>query len=534
MAKSMKTPGVYINELNAFGDAVVPVPTAVPVFIGYTGQTEYNGKSLVNRAVKITSFAEFQTIFGNTPPLVQFSMEKLETPAFAMDDATNKTVAQNDYNDLMAKIKNVDFKHNNFALTLVPTSVNYRLYSSVKFFYENGGGYCYIFSVGGYDNKPMEIKLFEDALDILKKEPEPTIVVIPDAIEIADSTVTDKSDLSKIYADCYSLQSQMINHCGAMENRVAILDIPRGYIEMQGGETSIDFFRDKVEPTQQKYNSYATAYYPWLHTTVLQISDVSYQNIQKESQDVIKELINIDDPKGVMTAYIDNLFTVDSKSPTQDEAHSALMNLSPAYKLVMEGILKHLNLMAPSGAMAGIYTMVDNNEGVWVAPANVGIQSVITPAIQITSDMQEDINVPIDGKSICAIRIFVGRGVLVWGARTLDGNSNDFRYINVRRTLIYIEQSVKAACKAYVYAPNDSSTWTNVSSMVSNFLTGLWKQGGIIGPKPVDAFAVSVGLGSTMTHDDIMNGIMRVSVKVAVSHPADFFDITFQQEMQKG
>ena len=74
----------------------------------------------------------------------------------------------------------------------------------------------------------------------------------------------------------------------------------------------------------------------------------------------------------------------------------------------------------------------------------------------------------------------------------------------------------------------------NVESMISNFLNDLWKQGGLVGPKPSDAFSVSVGLGSTMTGEDILLGIMRVAVKVAVSHPAEFISITFQQEMQKG
>ena len=147
--------------------------------------------------------------------------------------------------------------------------------------------------------------------------------------------------------------------------------------------------------------------------------------------------------------------------------------------------------------------------------------------------MQEDLNVPLDGKSVCAIRAFKGMGNMVWGARTLDGNSNDWRYVNVRRTLIYLEQSIKEAAKAYVFAPNDASTWVNVKSMISNFLTGVWKQGGLVGPKPADAYSVSVGLGTTMTNDDIQQGIMRVMVKVAVSHPAEFIEITFQQQMQK-
>jgi phage tail sheath protein FI len=183
--------------------------------------------------------------------------------------------------------------------------------------------------------------------------------------------------------------------------------------------------------------------------------------------------------------------------------------------------------------MAGIYTAVDNAEGVWKAPANVAVQSVISPTVKIDHDMQEDLNVPLDGKAVCAIRAFQGMGIMVWGARTLDGNSNDWRYINVRRTLIFLEQSIKDAAKTYVFAPNDASTWVTVKSMISNFLTGVWKQGGLVGPKPGDAFFVHLGLGTTMTAEDIRNGILRVQVGVAVSHPAEFIVFTFEQQMQK-
>ena len=85
----------------------------------------------------------------------------------------------------------------------------------------------------------------------------------------------------------------------------------------------------------------------------------------------------------------------------------------------------------------------------------------------------------------------------MWGARTLDGNSNDFRYIQVRRTLIYIEQSVKLALDQFVFAANDGNTWVTVKSMISNFLQGLWSQGGLMGATASEAYSVEVGLGST-------------------------------------
>ncbi|HEX5793372.1 MAG TPA: phage tail sheath C-terminal domain-containing protein, partial [Rheinheimera sp.] len=137
------------------------------------------------------------------------------------------------------------------------------------------------------------------------------------------------------------------------------------------------------------------------------------------------------------------------------------------------------------------------------------------------------------GKSVNAIRTFIGEGTLVWGARTLDGNSLDWRYISVRRTMIMLEESIRLGTKAYVFENNTASTWVTIKSMIRNFLTGIWKRGGLAGASPEDAFSVSVGLGETMTSEDILEGILRVTVMVALIRPAEFIEITFQQQMQK-
>ena len=192
-----------------------------------------------------------------------------------------------------------------------------------------------------------------------------------------------------------------------------------------------------------------------------------------------------------------------------------------------------VNLLPPSALMAGVFTTVDNTRGVWKAPANVSLAGVVSPSVNISHDEQEDLNVTPQGKSINAIRAFTGEGVLVWGARTLDGNSLDWRYINVRRTMIMLEESIRLANKAYVFEPNVANTWVTIKSMISNFLNGIWKRGGLAGATPEDAFAVFVGLGETMTPEDILEGILRVTVLVAISRPAEFIEITFQQQMQK-
>ena len=175
----------------------------------------------------------------------------------------------------------------------------------------------------------------------------------------------------------------------------------------------------------------------------------------------------------------------------------------------------------------------DSTRGVWKAPANVSLNSVVKPMVNVSHDDQEDLNVSAQGKSINAIRPFVGEGTLVWGARTLDGNSLDWRYINVRRTMIMIEESIRLASKAYVFEPNVANTWVTIKSMIDNFLNSVWKQGGLAGAVPSDAYSVHVGLGDTMTPTDILEGILRVTVLVAVSRPAEFIEVTFQQQMQK-
>ena len=199
----------------------------------------------------------------------------------------------------------------------------------------------------------------------------------------------------------------------------------------------------------------------------------------------------------------------------------------------MSSMSRGVPRLPPAAAMAGIYTMVDNTKGVWKAPANVSLSAVVSPAVNISHDEQEDLNVSTQGKSVNAIRTFIGEGTLVWGARTLDGNSLDWRYISVRRTMIMLEESIRLGTKAYVFENNTASTWVTIKSMIRNFLTGIWKRGGLAGASPEDAFSVSVGLGETMTSEDILEGILRVTVMVALIRPAEFIEITFQQQMQK-
>ena len=207
---------------------------------------------------------------------------------------------------------------------------------------------------------------------------------------------------------------------------------------------------------------------------------------------------------------------------------------SSVYANITTAIQNQGIVVPPSGAMAGIYSSVDGTRGVWKAPANVSLNTVIAPMVNIDDNMQQDLNVDTDaGKSVNAIRAFTGQGVLVWGARTLDGNSNDFRYISVRRFYIMVEESVKLAARQFVFEPNDGTTWVRIRAMIENYLTNLWRLGALAGPKPEAAFYVKVGLGQTMTFDDILNGKMIIEIGMAPVRPAEFIILRFSQIQQQ-
>jgi phage tail sheath protein FI len=179
-----------------------------------------------------------------------------------------------------------------------------------------------------------------------------------------------------------------------------------------------------------------------------------------------------------------------------------------------------------------VYATVDNTRGVWKAPANVSLNNVNGLTKMISELDQAGLNVdPVAGKSINAIRAFTGRGILVWGARTLAGNDNEWRYVPVRRFFNMVEESVKKATEAFVFEPNDANTWVKVQSMIENFLTTLWRQGALQGAKPEHAFYVSVGLGKTMTALDILEGRMIVEIGMAAVRPAEFIILRFSHKM---
>ena len=170
----------------------------------------------------------------------------------------------------------------------------------------------------------------------------------------------------------------------------------------------------------------------------------------------------------------------------------------------------------PSGYVAGIYARSDGERGVHKAPANEIVRTVLELKLSITKAEQGVLNR--DG--INCIRSFPGRGIRVWGARTTAGDPL-WKYINVRRLFLYIEESIEEGTQWVVFEPNDEKLWARVKQTITQFLTGVWQDGTLMGTTPEEAFFVKCDR-TTMTQDDIDNGRLIVLIGVAPVKPAEF------------
>ena len=170
----------------------------------------------------------------------------------------------------------------------------------------------------------------------------------------------------------------------------------------------------------------------------------------------------------------------------------------------------------PSGSILGIYARSDNTRGVHKAPANEVVRACVGLDTPFNKGEQDILN----PKGVNLIRAFPGQGIRVWGARTATSNAS-WKYVNVRRLFIFIEESIKANTNWAVFEPNDEQLWVRVKRTIDVFLTGLWRNGSLAGSSTSEAFFVDIGR-STMSQDDIDNGRLICVIGVAPVKPAEF------------
>lgn len=252
------------------------------------------------------------------------------------------------------------------------------------------------------------------------------------------------------------------------------------------------------------------------------------QNATGNAIDIIQEL-ETRQIANVILSYLSNLLS--KIIEFEEVAEGTLFTNDPLFSQIQTSVIGQLRAMPPSGAMAGVYAQTDNSRGVFKAPANVSVNSISGPSFVIDDEDQSDLNVHPSGKSVNAIRTFINKGTLVWGARTLAGNDNEWRYVPVRRFFIFAEESIKKALEPFVFEPNDANTWSKVRAMITNFLTQQWQAGALFGAKPEEAFFVNIGLGESMTPVDILEGRLIVEIGMAAVRPAEFIILRFSHKL---
>lgn len=474
MPSLYKTPGVYIEEIPKFPPSIAPVETAIPAFIGYTEKAhDQSADDLHLKPTRISSRVEYERYFGEPQKEIKIkvTVDKKEENGAITDLKATASLSEGD------RSKHI-------------------MYYALQMFFANGGGPCYIVSVNLYKNlgDPLVETELDAGLKILAKEDEPTLIVFPEAQSLSID-------------DFKALHDEALKQCADLKDRFVIMDMHGNTISLSDATgnllNAVSSFRNAgIGANNLKYGA---SYGPNISTVLDFAFDEAETDVTIVTNVTAAAPVKLNTLKG-------------SDNQTYELAKAAIRDLPCK--------------LPPSSAMAGIYAAVDNSRGVWKAPANVSMNAVINPTIQFSNAEQDQMNVDVTaGKSVNAIRSFVGKGTLVWGARTLDGNDNEWRYVNVRRFFNFVEESCKKATEQFVFEPNDANTWVRVQGMIENFLTFLWRQGAMQGIKPEHAFYVAVGLGKTMTPLDILEGRMIVEIGMAVVRPAEFIILRFSHKM---
>jgi uncharacterized protein len=474
------TPGVYVEEISTLAPSIAEVESAVPAFVGYTEKADM----LVPGDLKwvptrISSLKEFELYYGAAAP----------------EAAANITI---DVTEFKVGPRTVNF---NVKVTPVTASLQkYIFYHSIKLFFANGGGSCYIVSVGDYAHAMKKEDLLK-GLDAVALEDIPTLLSVPEAIKLA--------------AGYDEVVSAMITQASTLKDRFALLDtftttVPKNAANIK---TDVDTLKTIV-PVDKEIRRYGAGYYPFLE------SSYNY---------------NFDFDSLTITTYAliqDGVADAGAVAPAGN--FGALQNTnSSLYAAVFTEFSKYHIILPPSTAVAGVVARVDREKGYWKAPANVGITNVRKPVVYISFQEHGLLNIdPDTGKSINVIVWQPGNGTVLMGARTLDGNDNEWRYVNVRRFFSIVEESVKKSTSWAVFEPNTAPTWVKVQSMIENYLYLKWRDGALAGSKPEEAFEVSIGLNKTMTAQDILEGRLIVEIKMAVARPAEFIVLKFEHKMQ--
>lgn len=474
-----RSPGVYVEEISLLPPSIAEVESAVPAFIGYTKQAkQLTDNDLRNVPTPITSIGEFIQYFGGP------DTENIANISITADELKTGSVTTG------------------FKPTITLTTANlskHILYHAVKHFYSNGGGRAYIVSVGGYADDVARGPL-EAGIDLIGAEDEPTLLSVPEAIHLGAG-------------DFDAINQKLILQASTLKDRFALLDTLQTTVPKAPNSITTDVGTAITNiPADNIIRRFGAVYYPFLETSY------AYE---------------FDFDALTLTTHTVNGGVPPSDNKSGSTLGSLKNTASSLYNAIKLEYGKYHVILPPSAAIAGVISRVDRERGYWKAPANVGIIDVVKPRVTVSRSDHDLLNInTTTGKSVNAILSVPGYGTVVMGARTLDGNDNEWKYINVRRFFSVVEESIKKSTNWVIFEPNTDATWVKVQAMIENYLFLKWRDGALVGAKPEQAYYVNVGLGKTMNSIDILEGRLIVEIGLAVARPAEFIILKFEQKLQ--
>lgn len=475
MKKPRKPFSFHSTNISYNTTAITQVETAIPAFIGYTEKAEKSGQDLTNLPTKISSLLEYEDFFG-------VSQNEKNLTVTITDTLNNNGLTQTQDRKIST--------HNS-----APSP--FTMYYALQLYFINGGTSCYIISVGDYNNTTVSKSQLVDGFSVLENYKEPTLLVFPDAVNISTAY------------NYYDLIYQALQQAKQLKDRFVIADTYANNLTTVRNTNTLGNDTELLK--------YGAIYYPYLKTL--------FPYAFKDG-DIAIEHTSVDETGIQNLGSFNGLSLADLKIGGSHE-NTILFN-------DIKSQLDQTTVTLPSSsAMAGIYERVDKNRGVWKAPANVSVNGCIETTQSITDLEQETLNVHPSGKSINAIREFQGSGILVWGARTLAGNDNEWRYVSVRRFGIMVETSINKVVNSYLNEQNNNTTWQKLKVLIENFLMLQWRDGALSGNTPSRAFYVSIGLGQSMTQNDILDGLLIIELGVAPIRPAEFITMQLTYKMQQ-
>ena len=502
--------GVYIKEIEIGAKPIEGVSTSTAGFIGETER----GPTLPRL---ITSWLDYQKIFGTYFGGTKYLPYAVE--GFFNNGGKRCYIA-----------RVVSFGVTKAILTLNVNSVAALVIEAIG---EGGWGQrIAVRTRRNADSKTFKLTVFywkNNIVAAFNPDDKANKSLLQSAISEVYSNVSVEKASPNYYEAVVNSNSNLIrisnptNGCPAIPDDAAS-DIPMLLGNVTGIETSPtlnDFKGDSTLPSGSRRG--LLGFEDIDDISILYVPNV--QSISGLSEAVIAQCEKLRDRFAIMEVPIGNSTTslIMSTRATMETKYAALY--CPWLKII-DPVSGSEILVPPGGFIAGIYARSDAEVGVHKAPAN----EVVIGALSLEYAFSKGVQEILDPAGVNCIREFAGRGIRVWGARTLSSDSL-WKYVNVRRLFIFIEKSIENGTRWVVFEPNNEKLWARMKQTISQFLITVWKSGGLMGTTPEEAFFVKCDR-TTMTQDDIDNGKLVVVIGVAPLKPAEF--VTFRIAQWQG